>query len=163
MLYKIMSTLLVLSLTIAAHAADPKTMSACLPDRMGDFKAGDAAAVTRHKDKVTSVSRPYQSEKNQPVLTVSVWKIPGNKQIWPYIDDQGQAQIIVISGRLCILKHDPATLQSTLVVNIDKGYLSPPPFLYRVSILAKGKKSDETAKALAEKLNFDRLFALYDK
>jgi hypothetical protein len=151
---------LLLLVSTIVYAADHKEMSTCLPDNLGNYKPSSDILVSVLKDDVLSVLREYQHEDKK--VNVSVWKIPGDKEIWPLIGGQAKATMVVVSGRLCILNVDETSNTTTLVVNIDKGYLYPPPFLYRVSIHTNNKDGSDLVQNVAGKLDYDKLFSLYD-
>lgn len=156
----IFSVLLVL-VSAVVFASTHEDLSACLPDTIGDYKSSKDILVTDHKDNVSSVSREYQHESS--IVKVSIWKIPGKKEIWPYMVGKSKAKLIIVAGRMCILNVDETSNSSNIVINIDKSYLSPPPYLYRVSVDTYGTNGSTVVQAIGEKLNYDKLFGLYGK
>ncbi len=81
MLKKVFLVVLFSLISISAYALD-KEMLSCLPDTLGEYKAAKGFTTEELKDNVTSVSRQYQREGDK--AKVSVWKIPGDKEIWPF-------------------------------------------------------------------------------
>lgn len=161
-MFKKLIIVIILSVfSTVAYASDSKDMSACLPDKIGDFKSSSKITVSNHKDEVISVSCEYLYKGNR--VNMFVWKLPGNKEIWPYIGGQAKAQMILVSGRLCVLNVNETTKITTLVITIDKSYVSPPPFLYKVTVSTSSKEGEKIVQAIAAKLNYDPLFALYEK
>lgn len=156
----IFCVLLVL-VSAVVYASSPQDMSACLPDTIGNYKSSKDAVVTDHKNDVLSVSRQYQYEGK--IVNVSIWKIPGNKEIWPYIGGKSKANLMIVAGRMCILNIDESSGNSTLVINIDKAYLTPPPYLYRVSVNTSNTTDNTVVQTIGENLDYDNLFALYGK
>lgn len=161
MVKKIGFAALLLLIPAVVYASGNKDMAACLPDKIGTFMSSKDIIVTDHKGDVLSVSRDYQYKGKS--VTVSIWKIPGNKELWPYIGGKSKARLMIVAGRMCILNVDEKSKISTLVINIDKGYISPPPYLYRVSVSADGPDGSKVVQTIGENLNCDKLFALYGK
>lgn len=156
----IICAFLILSFSVV-YASDHKDMSACLPDNIGEYKSSKDALATDLKNNVLSVSRQYQYKDK--TAEVFVWKIPGNKQIWPYIGGKSKANILIVSGRMCILNVDESTGNSTLVINLDKSFVTPPPYLYRVSVTTSSKNGSSVVQKIGENLDYDKLFSLYEK
>ena len=147
-------------LATSGFAAVDAEMAACLPDNLGVFKATRQAATDSPQDKVIAVSRSYKN--GAKTATVTVWKIPGNSDIWPHIGGQKKATLVVVSGRLCILNIDEAKNAVTLVVRFEKGFVNPPPAKYTVTIEMQQTTDAAEAQQIAEQLDHDRLFRLYD-
>lgn len=161
MFKKICFAAFLLLVSAAVYASGHKDMAACLADKIGNFKSSKDIIVTNHQGDILSVSRGYQYKGNS--VTVSIWKIPGNKQLWPYIGGKSKAKLMIVAGRMCILNVDEKSKISTLVINIDMGYISPPPYLYRVSVSAGGPDGGKVVQTIGKNLNYDKLFALYGK
>ena len=148
-------------ISVVVYASGHKDMASCLPDKIGDFKSSKNIIVTERKGDVLSVSRDYQYKGKS--VTVSIWKIPGNKELWPYIGGKSKAKLMIVAGRMCILNVDKQSGNSTLVINIDKGYISSQPCLYRVSVSEKGAEGSKDVQTIGLNLNYEKLFALYGK
>jgi hypothetical protein len=149
---------------LSADAGPPtdQDLAACLPDALADLQAVDEPLTVTDEDGAVAVSRGYQNDS--VAVEVTVWQLPRGKADLPYFEGRTELTMVVVKGRLCTLDVDAEAITTTLVVHFDKGFLEPPPHTYKVGIVAYHPDGQESVvTALAEALDHDRIFALYDQ
>ena len=151
----------ILSFSVYAEAPNKKDLSACLPDKLANLKAINNPITSIGKAGEMSVARKYKKEADQ--VEVSLWQLPKGKGDLPFFKGKEKLSLIVVSGRLCFFDADVDSKITTIVVKFDKGNLDPPPFTYSVGIVANRVDGKELVTRVAEALDHDKIFRLYDQ
>jgi len=141
-----------------AHASDGTKMPACLPDKLGEFNAIDSVVSENLESNITTASRQYK--KDDKIVKITVWKLPGDKEIWPFIGSKGKASMLIVAGRLCVLNKIKDNNTATLIIRLDTASVSTPQFHFRVTAEMKGSEDTDTITSIGEKLDYDKLFRL---
>ncbi|MBU1712545.1 MAG: hypothetical protein KKD47_05510 [Proteobacteria bacterium] len=151
----------ILSFSAYAEAPNEKDLSACLPEKLANLKAINKPNTTIGKAGEMSVARKYKKEGEQ--VEVSLWQLPKGKEDLPFFKGKEKLSLIVVAGRLCFFETDIDSKTTTIVVKFDKGNLDPPPFTYSVGIVANRVDGKELVTRVAEALDHDKIFRLYDQ
>ncbi len=146
---------------VYADAPNERDLAACLPDRLANLKADNKPNTIIGKGGEISVTRKYRHGGDQ--VDVSLWQLPKGKGDLPFFKGKEKLSIVIVAGRFCMFDTDDDAKTTTLVVKFEKGYLNPPQFSYVVGIVANRADAKELVTRVAEALDHDKIFGLYDQ